>query len=313
MRGYLNIVILILLAAAAFAKADAKDRGWRHLTIDDGLLSNHVHSIDADKDGIMWMATRYGLSSFDGSKVATFLPLSAHTNPKIYNDVLDVCASDSGRIYFVTALAFGVYDKWRDRFSVLQSVEDDQYRLLTPLRSGEILVSGATWLSIYNPSANKYRALYEKDDIILSGISDVVEDRIGQIWIGTDDSKLLRYSPSEDKMYEYPEINGLSGVRCIYQDSNDRIFVGTQSTGLYVMSEPYSSSRHSIERVAPSILDGTEPVLSIIESRKDGQIWVGTNGGLLAFDKDNFEFSGKVEGPETSRVTRLWDSGSSLL
>ncbi|MCM1504009.1 MAG: response regulator [Muribaculum sp.] len=79
------------------------------------------------------------------------------------------------------------------------------------------------------------------------------------------------------------------------------------------MSEPYSSSRHSIERVAPSVLDGTEPVLSIIESGKDGQIWAGTNGGLLAFDKDNFEFSGKVEVPETSRVTRLWDDGSSLL
>ncbi|MCM1504010.1 MAG: hypothetical protein NC127_02310 [Muribaculum sp.] len=204
MRGYINIVILILIVAAASAKVDAKDRGWRHLTIDDGLLSNHVHSIDADKDGIMWMATRYGLASFDGNKVATFLPLSAHTNPKIYNDVLDVCASDSGKIYFVTALAFGIYDKWRDRFSVLRADEGDQYRLLTPLRSGEILVSGASWLSVYNPLTDQYRTLCENDDIILSGVSDVMEDRIGQIWIGTDDSKLLRYSPGEDKIYDYP-------------------------------------------------------------------------------------------------------------
>ncbi len=308
-----NIVILILLACITVLKSEAKNNGWRHLTTDDGLLSNHVHSMDADKDGVMWMGTRYGLSSFDGNRATTYLPLSAHTNPKIYNDVLDICAADSGMIYFVTNLAFGVYDKWRDRFDILKSADTDQFRSLIRLSSGEILISGATQLTVYNTSTNQYRPLCEKSNVEAHGISAVLEDRIGQIWIGTDDSELFRYSTNEDKVYDYPEINRLSGIKCIYQDSNDRIFIGTQSSGLYVLSEPYSSVKHSIERLVHTALDGSDPIMSIIESKHDRQLWIGTNGGILAFDEYSFDFKGKVAGPETSRVTRLYGDGSSLL
>ena len=49
-------------------------------------------------------------------------------------------------------------------------------------------------------------------------IKSVVEDRKGQIWIGTWEQGLLRYNPQEELYYTYEGINPGNSAHVIFQD-----------------------------------------------------------------------------------------------
>ena len=49
-------------------------------------------------------------------------------------------------------------------------------------------------------------------------IKSVIEDREGQIWIGTWEQGLLRYNPQEELYYTYEGINPGNSAHVIFQD-----------------------------------------------------------------------------------------------
>lgn len=48
----------------------------RRLTVEDGLLSNAVHSLKQDENGLLWLGTENGLSAFDGKSVTNYFGLA---------------------------------------------------------------------------------------------------------------------------------------------------------------------------------------------------------------------------------------------
>lgn len=97
MSQLIRVSLLCIIASLSPIISSASIREWRKLTIDNGLLSNQVYSIDMDDDGIIWLPTRYGIISYNGTRAKAHLPLSAHTTPKMYNDVLSLCSSGDGK------------------------------------------------------------------------------------------------------------------------------------------------------------------------------------------------------------------------
>ncbi|TGY05026.1 ATP-binding protein [Muribaculum sp. NM65_B17] len=313
MSQLIRVSLLCIIASLSPIISSASIREWRKLTIDNGLLSNQVYSIDMDDDGIIWLPTRYGIISYDGTRAKAHLPLSAHTTPKMYNDVLSLCSSGDGKIYFVTALTFGVYDKHRNKFEPIMLEGVEFYKSISRLDSGELLIVCNNNIIIYDPVTSEYHALPDDGGFNRSGISAIYQDRIGQIWIGTDNNGILRYSPHERKTYQYPGSSHLSTIKCIYQDSHDRLYAGTQSSGLYRMNEPYTSSKSSLERMAPEVLDGKLPVCDMIESVNNRQMWIGTDGGILSFDIDSFNPVEAHNDINATVVSKFWADDSGII
>ena len=75
----------------------------------------------------------------------------------------------------------------------------------------------------------------------------VVEDRKGQIWIGTWEQGLLRYSPQEELYYTYDGINPGNSAHVIFQDEAGNIWIGTWRYGLVKLINPYDSEHFSFK------------------------------------------------------------------
>lgn len=300
------IILVIGLFCLLPPHIDASVKTWRQLTTDNGLLSNHVHSVDVDDDGVIWMGTRYGIMSYDGNRVVAHLPLSAHTSPKMYNDIPDLVPMDDGRIYFITSLVFGVYDKHRDRFTPIQIDGAGSYRTLCRIGRDKLLVGGMRRLIEYDTSTGEYRDLPDGGE----GAVLTMQDRIGQIWVVTSGQGLFRYSPHERRMYHVADIYN---IECLYQDSNDKIYVGTRGSGLYMVNNPYSLSECSLDRVAEDVLKDGIPVFSVVESVNDGQLWIGTDGGILSVNAASFLREDMRQGLNTGRVTKLWADSTGII
>lgn len=100
MKLRLPIQILFLLYSASFCCTVAAQNGYlintRKLTVKEGLAHQEVYDIYQDSRGFMWMATRSGLSRYNGY---TFINFTKEKNGLTSNNIHGVTEDDGGRIW----------------------------------------------------------------------------------------------------------------------------------------------------------------------------------------------------------------------
>lgn len=280
---------------------------WHHIGAEDGLYSNDVLNVTIDEEWIIWVATRYGLSSFNGTRVNTMLPLSAHTEPKLYNNVLSVVSGNNGKIYFITNIALGYYDKRLGKFKAVENLESNSFKEIYLSSTGDILVACDNRIVSYKPETGELTTILNDEDGSLGLVTTdaIFQDKVGQIWIGINGG-LLRYSPHERKVYKCNVPEGLSGVKCIYQDSHDRILIGTITSGIYMVTSPYSTSGSKLERVATDKITNNFRVMALAETPGQNELLIATNEGLLRCDLNSFTNVTKVGNFGDSHFANIW-------
>lgn len=119
-----------------------------------------------------------------------------------------------------------------------------------------------------------------------------VEDKDGHIWVATfgggvnlltkNKKGQLVAMHNKNAIKTYPH-NSHKKVRCITLDRDNNVWAGT-TDGILIMS--YKDSKLSIKRLEPSEEDPDHMLMSndivCIARDKQGDMWVGTNGGGLA-------------------------------
>ncbi len=112
----------------------------------------------------------------------------------------------------------------------------------------------------------------------------LLRDREGDIWVGTEDKGVWRYTadpahPGQKKWIDYSVAQGV-GDDCVYalaQDPLGRIWAGTMNHGVSVWN---GQGWHVY-----NVLDGPlgEHVFSMATSPLDGDVWIATNAGLTRY------------------------------
>ncbi len=132
-----------------------------------------------------------------------------------------------------------------------------------------------------------------------------LEDREGNIWIGTEGEGL--YQLQEETITVYSKAQGLidQDVYPVYQDKSGAIWIGAWQKGL--------SSFHNGRFTNYSVAEGLPaPLVSSLGGDRDGNLWVGTHGSLSAFRDGRFHKADAFL-PENSVVqTILQDRGGTL-
>ncbi len=111
-----------------------------------------------------------------------------------------------------------------------------------------------------------------------SEANSVVQTGDGFIWVGGY-SGLIRYNGNE--FYRYPSSSGISSVVCLFVDSRDKLWIGTNDNGIAVMDNDNMTFRFYKRSEGLSSLS----VRAIAED-KDGNIVLGTTMGMAYIDKD---------------------------
>lgn len=142
---FLLIAYLLLYCLLLTANDDTKLR-FHHYTTSDGLSHNEIRVIDQAPNGVLWMGTQNGLSSFDGYRY------------RIYKHHVEDSTSISG---------------------------DKIYSLLAA-KSGKIWVGSSRGLSIFNPVTEIAEEWTIPDTKTSVFAINIFQDKEGYIWISSN-------------------------------------------------------------------------------------------------------------------------------
>lgn len=147
---------------------------------------------------------------------------------------------------------------------------------LIRLRSGKMLAVAYTdGLYMIDPESYEVTPLDDRYNDQWSSAIDILEGRDGNIWIGTHDNYLLRYTPRVNELKKFSDFPS-QDVVAISEDNSGSLWVST-SNGLYNI-DASTGARRSFRN---SFTATSEPFHEkAITRAPDGSIYFGGNSGL---------------------------------
>ena len=161
---------------------------FKHYNINNGLSQNSVHFIFQDRLGFMWFGTKDGLNRFDGSSFKTF------------------------------------------RFSPEGVLRDNIFHHVLEDKNGKLWVSTDGGIYIYDPKDEQFdlfKAITDYDISLDGMISDLVQDKDGDIWISIEEKGVFHYDHDGSQHHFYPIPTLPDGMRMIslFAGNNNDIWV----------------------------------------------------------------------------------------
>lgn len=248
-----------------------------HLSKDNGLVGESVHSIICDRSGIMWIGTNDGVCTFNGRDISK-IPSNSPDDKKFR--VLAIHQSSDGSIYaatnggaFVLAPNSKTFKQIAPEISSCESIYS---------QDGKVYIASREGLCIYEN---------DKLNIVKVGVSPVSMDNSVRDIIGSSDGKIFfvsryalnQYDPASGNLLSKPLAKRLPPRAAFSRlaKSGENIFLGTKNNGVYIY-KPESDELIKIE--------GVGNIISSVETTDDGKICVGTDGdGAFLLDANSGE------------------------
>lgn len=222
----------------------------------EGSLANRcINTIFKDKDGKIWLGTYSGGIHFTNehrNKIHSLKFVPGHPQSTTHPKVWGITQAKDGNIWIGTD--GGGIDVWSPVNGIVKRIKND--------KTGRGL----------------------SDNAILCAITD----KKGDLWFGTYRGGLNRINAVNGSIKIYEKVPSsipgryCSDIRCIFQDSSGKIWIGTNWNGVCY----YDESTDSFINI-PEL--GIIDVRAIIES-KNGGFWIGTHSrGLIWYNTNTKE------------------------
>ena len=262
---------------------------FRHPSALRNLPTDEIQKVYQDKDGFIWLATRYGFFQYDGYQ-STLFKSNLYTPGLLSNNNVTCLADDDDHNLWIGT---------QEGVNVLNKKTGEITKYLNPTITHDVISSllvtsdHSVWIGTdgglcrYIPGKNSF-VMYDSENtggvLRNTSIKSLFEDSEGDLWIGTWASGLYRYSPITGKFYAYPRLNERNSAHVIYEDSNKNIWVGSWAGGLIRLVHPKDLTRISYISYRHQAGDHTslsdDIVYDINEDLNTQTLWVGTRSGL---------------------------------
>ena len=288
------ILLLICTSTVSFALQ------FDHLTIDDGLSSNHVYCIFQDSAGFMWFGTNRGLNRWDGVDVRLFEHDSNDSTTLTSNDIRTIMEDDNRVMWVGTYHGLNRFDRSTETFTRYYFFRDEKNSnyVKTILADGDSLLWLGTNFGLirFHKKTGEFERFVHLNE---NGDPHIWRNYIyklnwmadGTIIVGTMDD-FIKFDP---RTHIYSEVHSRLGEKkwaggfwsCI--DKNNRVWMGMSGWGLFC----YDQQNESIKSYAGSegtVKDYFACTANILEDH-NGVLWFATlGGGLFRFDEHNDKF-----------------------
>jgi ligand-binding sensor domain-containing protein/signal transduction histidine kinase len=264
--------------------ASGRTQGFRHRANDPASLSSDfIQSSGVDRAGTLWVATREGLDAFDPAtdRVTMHVPIRELREP--------------------SEMSF--YEDRSGTFWIRQS-------------SGE----GLATLDRKSGVVTRYSFSQRPAGAdTLTGVSSILEDAAGQLWIGTHSDGLLQLDVQHRRALRYrndpfnPESLAENRITTLTLDREGDIWVGLGA------SEP-NHFRAQPAPFRPVPFDAANPynlgerLINTLYEDSSGALWVGTTGALNRLDRGSGSYQ-RIEVPGTgnSDILSIIEARSGVL
>lgn len=285
-----RIVITILLTGALVATTTGQTYVVdKHIGIENGLSNNFVQDIVIDKRGFAWIATESGLNRVAGNTVTAFRS-SDTANGRgsiIGNEIRSLHYDEKNdKMIIATDKGISIYECEQGRFHNITEEQGLKHNIINDIaQAGDDEV----WLALATGDIQKLNCVtYELTtlDVSLNNIRYLMDDGNGHLYLGhqlRDGMSIVSTNDQSVKNYHFepgnPSCIPGNNVRCIFQDHQRNIWVGT-NMGLAL----FTPSTGKFQRVMRDGRPATDNVFDIHEM-PNGEVWVASDmGGISVVD-----------------------------
>jgi signal transduction histidine kinase/ligand-binding sensor domain-containing protein/DNA-binding response OmpR family regulator len=293
---------------------------FRNNLSDKSTISNNdILVIEEDNSGKIWIGTYNGLNCYDPVSNTFKRYLHDKTNNSISGNAVWSIEEIGDELWFGTSKGLNIYNKNTGLFTpVFHSDTDDSTlpssNILNVLKTkkGEIWIGTTKGLcKLVSRKKNKFSFNnYPLNTTTILNVQTIVEDNLGNLWVGTKNTGLLKFDKSTNKFVsflsdkEYKEIN--TDIRSLAIDNQGSLWIGAYD-GIYI----YGNDK-SLQKINNSNnSNGIDKVKSVFVDKK-GSVWIGCYyKGVNIWDVSNVNFSNYNQ--SSKKIPMSFDVVSSII
>jgi signal transduction histidine kinase/ligand-binding sensor domain-containing protein/DNA-binding response OmpR family regulator len=242
-----------------------------------GLTHAYVHAIIEDRSGHIWVGTESGLFEIaDGGSASTFSASSGLRDIRIQA----LLEGSDGVLWVGTAGGLQRFDGKR-----FDSVRLGNGRSDAPVTALHADDDGTLWIG--SGSGTLYRRSGDQIDVVAgperlgSLVSALTRDRDGNLWIGTRGGGLVRWRNGTFDTLASNQF-ATSDLQALMEDDEGSLWIGSHSVGLLRLRDGKFASAGESEGLRGNLTWTMAP-------RRDGGLWVGSDGGLSSYVDGRFQ------------------------
>jgi signal transduction histidine kinase/ligand-binding sensor domain-containing protein/DNA-binding response OmpR family regulator len=252
---------------------------------DIGTMSLNASTIQSN--GIILIATKADIVAFDSRKMK-FIPAETLFNNRTLRNASFYTDNKGNKwVYNISgAIWRQLPDNHFERIelipaNILSSIDAERYEIYHD--SHNII-----WISTYGNglfaldmnNQSTYHYTVDNSDLPTNYLLCVMEDKSGEIWVGTEFAGISKISLSNypiQILYPVPEENNnrSNAVRLLFEDSQGRFWIGTRSGFLHIYDQ-------TLKKIKSHKINGGLPFAMTEDSLHN--IWLATRGnGIIVF------------------------------
>jgi signal transduction histidine kinase/ligand-binding sensor domain-containing protein len=285
---------------------------FTHYQIETDELANlgsTVVHISQDRSGLLWLATATGLHRLDPvtGTVVHYRHYADNPAGLSTNDITWSGEDRHGDFWVGTADGLDKFDRTTGKVLLHVALPDPMRVAFFEDRFGQFWIyhEFGTGLAIYDRAANTltkycfYRQ--EPSSDADTGVSEMIEDRNGNLWLGSPGLGLLQFDRDSRRFIRYrnqpgdPHSIGEDKVIALFADREGNIWTGLHSVGPNHFS-PDKSAFEVFKHQAddPNSLS-TDFVNAILEDSR-GSLWLANDDGVNRLDRKTGKLTGIAVG-----------------
>jgi ligand-binding sensor domain-containing protein/signal transduction histidine kinase len=291
---------------------------FSHLSTNDGLSYNTVWKIIQDREGFIWIATRYGINRYDGYKFKVFVNDPEDSASISGNNIKEIYEDRNGVLWVGSEnMGLNKFDKQKEIFKRFQhdpknpsSLADDAINVICEAPDGRLWIGTRNGLSVFDSRRETFKNYYHDPhnphSLSDNHVQSLHIDRSGLIWVGTWYGGLNVFDPKTGEFKHYrhdkgnPRSIGSDTVTRIYEDRSGTLWIGTWGEGLSMFDRNRAAFFHYRHDPSDPKSISSNFIDPIFED-STGTLWIGTwGGGMNILDRNSKTFVRYQREPHSS-------------
>ena len=228
----LLLIIPFLLNCLILSAGEDKKLSFHHYTTNDGLSHNEVRVIDQAPNGVLWMGTQNGMSSFDGYRFRVYKHQPGDSTTICGDKIYSLLAAKDGNIWVGTSKGLSVFNpvsETAEEWTIPETEASVFAYHISQDKDDYIWLSSSKGNYCINPSTFQSKEILKDKKVTCFSTTET-----NQVWVGQNDRIEVISASTGDVLSMIP-IEGAGEIKQVVHEKLGVHFVVGEN-GLYKLS-----------------------------------------------------------------------------
>ena len=298
--------ILLLILSLICMAIEGQNFPYRHLPPITIAPTEEASCMFFDKEGMMWVGTNAGVKSYDGYHVRTYKTNAYQPGILPNNTIRSLAEDHQDNLWLGTRNGLVRMNKRTGEFKTFFLPEASQRIIYTLFvsKDGTLWIGTDGGLSFFNPKTETFYTYNNKNAWLIDengsrkkmpgySVKAIIEDRNGDLLIGTWSAGLMRFRRGGNSFYRYPQLNATNSAYSLFLDKHQRLWVGTWGYGVVRLDNPGNVRQPEMHQY-PYSANHFDTFYKIAHDPVTKTLWACTREGVCYLEEDmpNAEWKG---------------------